>query len=252
MGEVTVEVEEGVTKQDFSMELLPEPVLIILSPPPSFLPTPGEPVMFWNKWLKAFENYVEALGETELVDSTKCLLLQNCLGQEGQRIFTALTQGKTSYQAIISALNVYFNSDRISQEWCLKFHQRSQMPGETVGQFVSALEELLKPCNYRESQDKLILSQLIDKTNCMQIKERLQQEKETLTLSKALVICEEMESSMNEYDVVHEVSVDIGDDLDPPVQKRKRGRPRRGENKAKTTATKTLLSASSRHKTDDL
>lgn len=245
-----MEVEEGVTKQDFSMELLPEPVLIILSPPPSFLPTPGEPVMFWNKWLKAFENYVEALGETELVDSTKCLLLQNCLGQEGQRIFTALTQGKTSYQAVISVLTVYFNSDQISQECCLKFHQRTRIPGETVGQFVSALEELLKPCNYGESQDKLILSQLIDKTNCMQIKERLQQEKETLTLSKALVICEEMESSLNEYDIVHEVSVDIGDDLDPPVQKRKRGRPRRGENKAKTNATKTLLSTSARYKTE--
>ncbi|XP_030001596.1 zinc finger protein 709-like [Sphaeramia orbicularis] len=246
MGEVTVEV----TKQDFSMELLPEPVLIILSPPPSFLPTPGEPVMFWNKWLKAFENYVEALGESELVDSTKCLLLQNCLGQEGQRIFTALTQGKTSYHAIVSALTVYFNSDQISQECCLKFHQRTQMPGETVGQFVSALEELLKPCNYGDSEDKLILSQLIDKTNCAQIKERLQQEKETLTLSKALVICEEMESSVNEYDVVHEVSVDIGDDLDPPVQKRKRGRPRRGENKAKTNANKTSLSTSSRHKNE--
>ncbi|XP_070843848.1 zinc finger protein 420-like [Chaetodon trifascialis] len=236
MGEVTVEVEEEVTKQDLSFEPLPEPLLIILSPPPPFLPVPGEPTMFWRKWLKAFEHYVEALGENELVDSSKCVLLQNCLGPEGQRIYTTLLQSETTYAAAISVLTVFFSSDRTSQMYRLKFHQRAQMPGETVEQFVSALEELLRPCSYGDIQDKLILDQLIEKTNWPQLKERLLLERETLTLDKALVISKEVESALNESELfgIHEVSVDIGDDSDPPVQRKaKRGRPRRGERRAK-------------------
>ncbi|XP_018539950.2 zinc finger protein 572 [Lates calcarifer] len=249
MGEVTVEVAEEVTKQDISSEPLPEPLLIILSPPPPFLPVPGEPAMFWHKWLKAFEHYLEALGENELVDSSKCVLLQNCLGPEGQRIFTTLIQGETTYAVAVSALTGFFNSDLTSQMHRLKFHQRAQMPGETVDQFVTTLEELLKPCNCGDLQDKLILDQLIEKTNSPQLKERLLLERETLTLAAALVISKEVESALNESELFgfHEVSVDIGDDLDPPVQRKaKRGRPRRGEKrtKAKPHLTKTPIKSS--------
>ncbi|XP_045904129.1 zinc finger protein 665-like [Micropterus dolomieu] len=245
-----------VAKQDFFLEPLPEPLLIILSPPPPFLPVPGEPTMFWHKWLKAFEHYVEALGENELTDSSKCVLLQNCLGPEGQRIFTTLIQSETTYTEAISALTSYFSSDHTSQMYRLKFHQRAQMPGETVDQFVFALEELLRPCNYGDLKDKLLLDQLIEKTNLPQLKERLLLERETLTLDKALVIGKEFESALNESELfgVHEVSVDIGDFLDPPVQRKaKRGRPRRGEerakNKTKPSSTKTPT-RSSRYKDD--
>ncbi|XP_075947647.1 uncharacterized protein LOC142949720 [Anarhichas minor] len=239
MGEVTVEVDAEVTKQDFSSEPLPEPLLIILSPPPPFLPVPGEPTMLWHKWRKAFEHYFEALGENKLVDSSRRVLLQNCLGLEGQRIFTTLIPSETTYAAAISSLTVYFCSDHSSQVRRLQFHQRAQMPGETVDLFVSALEELLRPCSYGDLQDELILDQLIEKTNCPQLRERLLLERETLTLDKALVIGKEVEFALNEPELFgfHEVSVDIGDDLDPPVQiKRKRGRPRRGEGKPKTPA----------------
>nr|XP_046227708.1 zinc finger protein 585A-like [Scatophagus argus]XP_046227718.1 zinc finger protein 585A-like [Scatophagus argus] len=256
MGEVTVEVDEEVTKQDLSLEPLPEPLLIILSPPPPFLPVPGEPTMVWHKWLKAFEHYVEALGENELTDSSKSVLLRNCLGLEGQRIFKTLMQSETTYAAAISVLALYFSSDHCSQRYRLKFHQRAQMPGETVDQFLSALEQLLRPCNYGDLQDKLILDQLIEKTNNPQLKERLLLERGSLTLDKALLISKEVESALNDSELfgVHEVSVDIGDDLDPPVQRKaKRGRPRRGErrpnNKTNPHSTKTLT-RSSRYKDD--
>uniref|UniRef100_A0A7N6F709 C2H2-type domain-containing protein n=1 Tax=Anabas testudineus TaxID=64144 RepID=A0A7N6F709_ANATE len=203
MGDVTVELDEEVPKQDSSLEPLPEPLLIILSPPPPYLPLPGEPTMFWHKWLKAFEHYIEVLGQDKLVDSTKCALLQNCLGPEGQHIFTSLIHSETTYSAAISVLT----------------------------------EELLSPCNYGDLQEKLILDQLIAKTSCPQLRDRLLLEKEPLTLAAALVISREVESALNESEQFgfHEVSVDIGDDLDPPVQRKaKRGRPRRGEERAKT------------------
>uniref|UniRef100_A0A7N8WQM8 Zinc finger protein 14-like n=1 Tax=Mastacembelus armatus TaxID=205130 RepID=A0A7N8WQM8_9TELE len=146
MGDVTVEVDEVVMKQE-KQEPLPEPLLIILSPPPPFLPVPSQPAMLWHKWLRAFEHYVEALGENEL--------------------------------------------------------------------------------------EKLLLK------------------RETVTLATALVIGKEVESTLDESELFdfHEVSVDIGDDSDPPVhRKAKRGRPRRGEKRTKTKPQSTKISTSSSYK----
>ncbi|XP_017280167.1 zinc finger protein 91-like [Kryptolebias marmoratus] len=248
MCEVTGEMDLEETEDDITLEPLPEPLLIILSPPPPFLPYPGEPTMLWLKWLKAFEHYIQALGEKELADSTKLVLLQNSLGSEGEHVFSTLIKNETTYTAAISALTSHFRLDYASQVHRLKFHQRVQMPGETADQFVSALEELLRPCNCGSRKEKLLLNQLIEKTNNLQLRQTLLMRKETLTLSSALAIAKELESVLNGslFDF-HEVNVDIGEYLEPPVQvKRKRGRPRRGEEriKAKPRVTQTLTNSS--------
>ncbi|XP_035027992.1 zinc finger protein 14-like [Hippoglossus stenolepis] len=252
MGDLIVEAEEEATKQEVCLEQLPEPLLIILSPPPPFLPAPGQPTMFWHKWLRSFNRYLEALGEHQLVDSSKCDLLQNCLGPEGQHVFTSLIQGDTTYAEAISVLTGFFTADQAAQMYRLEFHHRAQMPGETTDQFVSALQELLWRCNYGDLQEKRILDQLIAKTNYPQLKERLLLVEDTLTLAEALLIGKEVESALSESEVFgfHEVSVAIEDDLDVPVQRKaKRGRPRKGEKR--TTAKPHVIKTSkksSRHK----
>ncbi|XP_071770537.2 uncharacterized protein LOC139923634 [Centroberyx gerrardi] len=248
MDEVTIELDEEVTKHDSSTEPLPEPLLIILSPPPTFLPVPGQPTMSWDRWHKSFEHYLEALGETELVDSTKCVLLQNCLGQEGQRVYTTLIQGETTYAAAISALAIHFSSGR-NPRTGRKFQQRAQRLGETVEQFVCALEELVKPCNFGDLEEKLILDQLIEKTNCTQLRERLLVEKETLTLAEALVIGKQLESASLG---IQNVSVDNVDSGDHPVRRvAKRGRPGRWERRKKLKPHVTITPSSSSGRKDN-
>lgn len=232
------DVEAVASRWDSSTGPFPEPLLIILSPPPPFLSVAGEPAMNWYKWLKAFECYIEALGENALTDSSKNAFLQDCLGPEGQRVFTALIQNNTTYAEAVSALTLYFNSSCTSQLHHRRFLQRVQTPGETIDQFVSALEVLLRPCNYGRFQDKFVLNQLMHKTNCPQLRARLLQERGTLTLEKALAIGKEVEAVPN--DCVHKVCVEIGDDLEPPLGKTaKRGRPRCSEKRVKNN-TKAL------------
>ncbi|XP_029950557.1 zinc finger protein 665-like [Salarias fasciatus] len=251
MGEVTVDLDQEAMKQDVYLVHLPDPVLTILSPPPPFLPAMGVPTMLWPRWLKAFENYLKALDEKDLVESSKCKLLQNCLGPEGERIFTTLIQEETTYAAAVSTLTAFFNSDQMSQMHRLQFHQRAQMPEESVEEFVSALAELLRPCYNGNLQEKLIVDQLISKTNYPQLRKRLLLEgRESLTLSTALAIGKEVESDFSHSQVfeIHEVSVDIEDDLEPPV-KRRRGRPRRGEERPKANLQLTKApKRSTRHK----
>ncbi|KAK7929071.1 hypothetical protein WMY93_005466 [Mugilogobius chulae] len=203
-------------------ELSVEPVLIIRSSPPNFLPSPGQPCVSWEKWLKSFENYTEQMGESKLTDSTKYVLLQNCLGQEGRRILTTLLPGETTYSDAVSALSVYFSSNQSSQIHLLDFNQRAQMSGESAGQFICALDQLLKPSNYQELYEQLLIKQLVDKTNNPRLRERLLSEPTPFSLARALQISAEVEST-----AVSEVNVYI-DEAEPPV-KRKRGRPRKGE-----------------------
>ncbi|XP_061534917.1 zinc finger protein 665-like [Phycodurus eques] len=218
MGEVTL-VDELV-RQVF----LPEPQLIILAPPPSFLPSADEPPTVWPKWLNAFERYLGALDDEKLTDKSKCMLLENCLGQEGQRVFAALVSREQTYAAAVSALTAYFTAGRSSRERLLRFHQRAQMAGESTDQFVAALEALLAPID--RAGDELILNQLIEKTKCPQLRKRLCSQKETLTLATALRIAKEVESVLN-------------DDVKPVVQRRKRGRPRREQTVAIETQRST-------------
>ncbi|CAL9699849.1 unnamed protein product [Knipowitschia caucasica] len=208
-------------------DLSVEPVLIIRSPPPNFLPAPGPPCMPWDKWLRLFENHVHQMEEGKLTDSTKYVLLQNCLGQEGQRILATLLPGETTYMDAISTLGVYFSSSQPLQVHMLGFNQRAQMNGESAGQFISALDQLLKPLNYQELYEQLLIKQLIEKTNNPRLKQRLLSEPGPYSLARALQISAEVESTA-------EVSVYL-DEAEPPV-KRKRGRPRKSEVRAEVKA----------------
>lgn len=217
------------------MASLPEPLLVILAPPPPFLLVPGKPSLPWPKWLKSFKNYIQALGDNKLSDSSKCALLQNFLGAEGQLVFTALIPKESTFSAVISALTTYFSSKHTLDSCCLHFRHRAQKPGESASQFVAALKDQTKLCNNEHLQNLLILDQLIEKTNCPRLRERLLLERDTLSLEQALSISKELE--FDSYKIhplaVSDDCVNVPEHSDPPVRKKaSRGRPRRGDESA--------------------
>ncbi|XP_057700390.1 zinc finger protein 420-like [Corythoichthys intestinalis] len=230
MGDVTLVVDEMVRQV-----LLPEPQLVILALPPPFLPTVSEPTIVWPKWLNGFKRYLEALGKEKLTDKSKCMLLQNCLGLEGQRIFAALIQQDQSYATVISTLTAYFTAGRTTRQRLLRFHERDQKAGETTAEFVAALEELLPPGN--NGSDEKILNQLIEKTKWPQLRKRLCSKRATLTLAAALRIAKDVESTTLNRPQDHN---------HPGLQRRKRGRPRRAE-KVKIETQRTGLKANHSH-----
>lgn len=205
-----------------------EPHLIIQSSPPNFLNEPGEPSMPWQKWLRSFEKYIEQMGQSQLTDTTKFELLHNSLGHEGRRILTTLFPSETSYSSAISSLGVYFSPEQSAQAHLLDFNQRAQMQGESAGQFICALDQLLKPSNYKELYEQMLIRQLVEKTNNPHLRNRLLSEPGPYTLARALQISAEVESQTPEVNVY----------IDEPEQpvKRKRGRPRKGEVREKPPA----------------
>lgn len=171
---------------------------LVLPPPPPFLPVPGDPAVPWDRWRTSFEDYLLALGHTGLAEARKCVLLHHCLGQEGQRIFATLTLSDDKYVTATAALKAHFSSGRSRRMHRFEFRQRTQKPGETVAHYVSALRELAGPCDFGTLEDGLIVDQLIEKTSCTQLRERLLLEPDSMTLADALVIGKQLETALTE------------------------------------------------------
>ena len=164
-----------------------------LSPLPPFLPVPGDPAVPWDRWLRSFEDYLLALGDTDLDEPQKCALVIHCLGQEGQRIFATLILMDGQYATATAALKANFSSGRSRRMHRFEFRQRTQKLGETVAHFVSALCELARLCDFGTLEDGLIVDQLIEKTSCNQLREP-----DSMTLADALVIGKQLETAITE------------------------------------------------------
>ena len=63
---------------------------------------------------------------------------------------------------------------------------------------MSALRGLAKLCEFGALEDGLIVDQLIEKTSCSQLRERLLLEPDSMTLADALVIGKQLESALIE------------------------------------------------------
>lgn len=87
-----------------------------------------------------------------------------------------------------AALNAHFGSRRSRRMHWFEFRQRTRRTGETIANYVSALCELAKLCDFGALEDGRIVHQLIEKTSCNQLRERLLLESDSMTLADILVI----------------------------------------------------------------
>lgn len=165
-------------------------------PPPSFfLQNPGQPPTTWPLWKQQFENYLLASGSDTFQPERKKALLLHCLGAEGQRIFYSLNTGAVTssdsrpagnaYQTALAAIEAYFvpRINVVAERY--RFRRRRQRVDETVAQYVTALEELVKHCAFGNLKDEMVRDQVVEACVNPRIRERLLLEPD-LTLQKVL------------------------------------------------------------------
>ncbi len=120
---------------------------IAIPPPAPFLALPGEPPITWTRWLQSFETFLLAVGLTDVSAACKKALLLHCLGAEGQRVLGALESGTTSdYDTAVELLNAHFAAPQSALLRWFLFHQRHQLPGESVQQYVANLTGFASTC----------------------------------------------------------------------------------------------------------
>ena len=113
-------------------------------------------------------------------------------GPDVQDIFLTLpnTGDVKDYRKAVDALNAYFapKVDTTYARHC--FRQLIQALGETIRQFATRLRRASKDCDYGEDTDNQIRDEILCKCTSTYIKRKLLEERQGLTLARALEIAE--------------------------------------------------------------
>ncbi|KAL1455787.1 hypothetical protein MTO96_043622 [Rhipicephalus appendiculatus] len=154
-----------------------------LQPPPPFLSSPGHPDIPWEQWIQSFKIYMIASGASDLPPIRGKAILLNFLGLEGLRIFQTLkttdnpclvaasaaggtltSPSPDDFDRAIATLEGHFKSTVNVTAARHRFRRRTQAPGETAAEYVTALRSLVGACNFGDLADDMIRDQLIEKT----------------------------------------------------------------------------------------
>ncbi|KAH6935076.1 hypothetical protein HPB50_003335 [Hyalomma asiaticum] len=162
--------------------------LAALFPPPPFLATPGTPAIPWPRWIRLFENFLLASGETDLPAPRRRALLLHCLGPEGQRIFDALPPPPTAPQLptaetlTTDTTSTGASKDRggvSKQDASATSHPDNDIAsvsavsyGESISDFALALRELAASCKFAEQASDNMCDQFVTGVASPQLRSR--------------------------------------------------------------------------------
>ena len=116
----------------------------------------------WERWLRAFELFVEGKGITN--HGQKKALLLHTAGMNVQDIFFTLpeeTEGTNSYVKAVNALNKHFKPQANVLYERLVFRETKQTVSETIEQYVTRLWQKAHTCDFGDSCEEQIRDQVI-------------------------------------------------------------------------------------------
>ena len=150
-------------------------------------------------WKAQWESYMSLSGLSEESAEKKVQALTLCFSRETLSIVQNLGLSDTDKQditAIIAAIKTYIDGHINESVERRHFRRRTQEPGESFDDFLLALRELVKTCNFcsNECIQKNIRDQLIERILDGDTVEDLLQIKD-LNLDKAIQVCQAQEAA---------------------------------------------------------
>ena len=99
----------------------------------------------WHHWKLTFDNFLDTFTEAELTDRRKLAALINCLSSS---VYTYISSSSSFEDAITTLSDIYVKpKNEVYVRHLLS--SRKQQEGETVDQFMHALDMLSKDCNFK-------------------------------------------------------------------------------------------------------
>ncbi|KAJ1137876.1 hypothetical protein NDU88_004272 [Pleurodeles waltl] len=171
--------------------------------------------MVWEDWRESFETSLEAVEGITSETSRKLALLKHCLGIEGRKVLKTLPEATpsvtTSHEGdgdevleagdilsdvqvnAMKALEDNYGKKTIIVVERHKLFSRSQLPGKSVEQYVSALRTVAVICKFKDLHEEIVRDQFINRTSNNKIQEKLLELKDPL-FQKAINIARSIEN----------------------------------------------------------
>ena len=126
--------------------------------------------------------------------------------------------GEVAFNEMVKVLSDHYSpkpSEIVSR---FKFYNRSRKPGESVSTFISEVRDLAQFCNFGDSLDAMIRDRLVCGINDKQIQKRLLSEGDKLTLAKAMMFTQAIETATKDAQLTQPQSASIQTVQDNPPQ----------------------------------
>ncbi|XP_062708968.1 uncharacterized protein K02A2.6-like [Aedes albopictus] len=176
----------------------------------------------WSRWVKRLEGACEIFG---IPDDKKKNMLLHYMGAETYNVLCdhlspEEPEAKT-YAEIVTALGDYFDPAPLEMVELWKFRQRMQREGESIAEYITALQREAKYCDFGDYLPKGLRNQLVFGLRSDRTRTRLIEEK-NLTFDKAKQIALSMEASGEAAEVLNRQMHEVN------LMERRKSQPRRG------------------------
>ncbi|XP_040156387.1 uncharacterized protein LOC120896387 [Anopheles arabiensis] len=166
-------------------------------------------LMQWARWVKRFEG---AMSVFEVKSNNKKAMLLHYMGVDSynllcDHISPEEPEDKT-YEQIVKCLDELFDPKPLEMVELWKFRQRLQTEGETVTEFITALQKVAANCDFGQYLTKALRNQLVFGLRNPRIRNRLIEER-NLTLEKAKQIALAMEAAGDGAEVLNSRSAEV-------------------------------------------
>ena len=164
----------------------------------------------WQSYTEQFNYYFIANDIT--TDSKKVAILLSACGQSTFNTISSLVDADTlqgiKYNDLIQLLSDHYDPAPSSIVQRYKFYNRVRAEGESIANFVAALREIAKHCEYGDTLKVMLRDHLVCGVNHQAIQKRWLAEK-NLTLDKAMEIALALEAADNDVKQLQKPSATV-------------------------------------------
>ena len=163
--------------------------------PPKFSPHSHEIGILsttWKDFLTDINIYFLASGQNDVSDDQKIALLLYQMGRQYTRVFTnelifEKEADKKDYKIVCEQFQSYFEPKKLTRSYVSQFQRRMQKSNESVSDYITALRDLAKLCEFGAKEDELLCVQISNGVRDDQLKKKLWDE--NLTLKQIIERC---------------------------------------------------------------
>ena len=141
----------------------------------------------WLKWKKRFEQFRVASDLASADETRQVSTLLYCLGEDAEEILNSTdisATDKKKYNSVVQKFDEFFHVRKNVIFERARFNRRSQLEGESVEEYLTALYSLVEACEYGNLRNDLLRDRIVVGIRDVSLSERMQLDA-TLTLEKA-------------------------------------------------------------------
>ena len=165
-------------------------------PTPQKVSTDGDQWRNWREFREEWEDYEIGTGVAGNSDVMRVKTLKTVMGREAAGILKRLSLSaedkKKTTKQVLDTLEKHFKPRKNEIYESFIFISRAQQSGESIQQYVSALQQLAESCEFGSPRDRLIRDRLVIGIRSERSRERLL-ETPASDLSKAVEMCKSAE-----------------------------------------------------------